>query len=82
MKVAGSNIEELMESGRVKEDWYHLAWWYHQVRGIQTPATRELLDQVSEDRVDLYRCRPPEGPWFPLLVRPEESMITFRWKWR
>ena len=72
VQVAGANIEELLESGRVKEAWYQLARWYGQVRGIQPPLTRDGLEQVLAESTELYRCRPPEGLWVPLLVWPAE----------
>ena len=62
-------MEELLEEGRVKEVWDNRAQWYHQVRGINPPTTRYVLDQVSAERADIYRCRPTEGLQVPLLVR-------------
>ena len=32
VQAAGANIEGLLEAGRVKEAWDHLARWYRQVR--------------------------------------------------
>ena len=65
-------MEELLEEGMVNKVWDNLAHWYHQVRGINTLPTREVLDHVSAERADIYRCRPPEGLRVSLLVRPEE----------
>ena len=53
VQVAGANIEVLLESGRVKEAWYHLEWWYHQGRERQSQLTRERLNQVLEDMAKL-----------------------------
>ena len=43
--------------------------WYIQVRGAQAPTTTEELDDITADKADLYRCRPPEGLKSPLLMR-------------
>ena len=66
----GCKIEELLLSGRRKEAWDHLARWYLQVRVKQAHPTREGLDEVSADRVEIYKCLPPEVLWVPLLVQP------------
>ena len=36
---------------------------------MQSPLTTEALDEVTLERVELYRCRPPKGLRVPLLVR-------------
>ena len=68
VQAAGANVEELLEAGRFKESRYHLAQCCFQVRGKQSHFTREGLERVSTDRVELCRCRPPEGLHVPLLV--------------
>ena len=40
------------------------------MRGRQDHPTREGLVQVSIDRAEIYRCRPPEELRVPLLVQP------------
>ena len=40
------------------------------MRVKQAHPTREGLDQVSEDRAELYRCIPPARLWVPILVHP------------
>ena len=30
------------------------------------------MDSIATNRADLYRCRPPEGLWVPILVIPAE----------
>ena len=70
LQAAGTNIEELLVAGRFKEAWNHLTQWYRQWRCKEARPTREGLDQVSADRAELYRCRPPEGLWVPLLLQP------------
>ena len=67
----GANIEGLLEAGRFKEAWDHLAWWYRQLRGRQSHPTREGLDQVPEDRADIYIFQAPELLRVSLLVQPE-----------
>ena len=37
-----------------------------------TPPSREAMYQVTTERADLYRCRPPEGLRVTLLVQPVE----------
>ena len=65
----GGNIEGKMEAGMVKEAWYQLKRWYQQVRGKHYHPTREILDQVSADRAELYICCPPARLWVPILVQ-------------
>ena len=61
MKEAGATIEAIMESGKVKKAWDRISWWYHKATGRQLPPCREVLDQVTTERVELYRCRMAEG---------------------
>ena len=58
-----------METGKVQEAWVRISWWYRQARGVQVPPTSEAIDEVSKEREELYRCRPPEGLRVPILVR-------------
>ena len=39
------------------------------MRGKHSHPTREGQEPVSEDRVELYRCRPPERLRVPILVQ-------------
>ena len=32
--------------------------------------SREHLDSIATERLEIYRCRPPEGLRFPILVTP------------
>ena len=50
MQVVGSNIEGLLESGRVKEVLDHLVQWHCQAWVKQDHPTREGLDQEMADR--------------------------------
>ena len=34
----------------------------------QAPPSREGLDRITTESVEIYRCRPPEGLWVPILV--------------
>ena len=61
-----------MASGRVKEEWDHLERWYRHARGKQAHPSREGLDRESEDRAELYRCRPLERIKVYILVKPVE----------
>ena len=61
----------MLEAGRVKEAWDHLTWWYRQVWGKQAHPTREVLDQESTNRAELYICRLPVRLRVPILVHPE-----------
>ena len=45
VQSAGSKIEGLLEAGRVKEAWDHIARWYCHVREKQAHPTRKSLDQ-------------------------------------
>ena len=56
VQAAGLNIEGLLEAGRVKEAWDHLARRYLHAQGKQTHPNREGLDQDLEVRAELYRC--------------------------
>ena len=58
-----------MNSGKVREAWSRISRWYRQSRGVQDPPTTKALDEVTVERVELYRHRPPEGLRVPLLVR-------------
>ena len=58
-----------MDTGKVQEAWVRISWWYRQARGVKTPPTLEAMDEVSTEREELYRCRPPEGKKVPILVR-------------
>ena len=68
----GAAIESLMETGKVQEAWIRIYWWYRQARGAQAPPTLEALDEVSTERAELYRCRPPEVLRVPILVRQSD----------
>ena len=46
--------------------------WYRKLNGIQDSLYREVPNQATPDRVELYVCSPLEGLWVPLLVRPAE----------
>ena len=61
-----------IEVGKVQEAWTYISWWYRQARGAQAPPTTEEVDEVTVERVELYRCRLPEGLKVPLLVRKVE----------
>ena len=65
-----TKIDLSLEVGRVMEAWDKLAQWYHEVRERQAHPTKEGLDQVSEDRAELYICWLTEGLQVPLLVHP------------
>ena len=65
----GTSIESLMMEGKIREACERIFWWYQQVRVPQDPPYMEALDQVSTERANIYRCRPPEGLQVPLLVR-------------
>ena len=69
---AGTSIESIMESGKVREAGERTSWWYQQVSGQKTPSTKEALDEVSKERAELYMWRPPEGLRVPLLVRKSD----------
>ena len=42
------------------------------MKGEKYPPTREVLDQMSTERVELYRRMSPEGLQVPLLVLQAE----------
>ena len=58
----------LIELGKVREVWVRISRWCQQARGVHAPPTTEVLYQLSMDREELYRCRPPEGLKVILLV--------------
>ena len=68
VQEAGTSIESLMELGKVREVWVRILLWYQQARGVYAPPTTEAMYQVSMDREELYRCRPPEGLQVLLLL--------------
>ena len=39
-----------------------------EARGLKDPPASEALDEVLEEREELYRCRLPEGLRVPILV--------------
>ena len=61
-----------MDTGKVHEAWVRISRWYRQARCAQTPPTLETLDELSTDREELYRCRPPEVLTVPILVRQSD----------
>ena len=75
----GASIETSMYVGKVQEAWTQISQWYRQARVAQAPPTTEALDEVTVERAELYRRRPPEGLKFQLLVRQadiEEGIPT------
>ena len=58
-----------MEAGEVLEAWTQISQWYRQGREAHAPQTKDELDEVTEERVELYRSRPLEGLKVPLLVQ-------------
>ena len=72
VQEAGSTIEALMESIHIQEAWERISRWYWQAKGRQLLPSREVLGQVTTERVELYICRPTERIRFPFLVQPEE----------
>ena len=50
-----------MDSNHNQEAWKRLTHWYRKASGRQAPQSRERLDSIATDWVELYRCRPPEG---------------------
>ena len=62
----------MMEADRVKDVWYHLAWWYCCVRVKHAHPTREGLDQDLAVRSELYRFRPPTRLKVTILVQQTE----------
>ena len=58
-----------MDSVKVREAWVRISQWYRQVRGAHAPPTKEALDDLKEERAELYRCRPPEGLRVPIRVQ-------------
>ena len=68
VREAGEEIKALMEAKQNKEARKRLTYWYRQASGGQAPPSREHLERISTDRAELYRCRPPEGLRFPILV--------------
>ena len=69
VQEARANMESLMETCKVQEAWVRISRWYRQGRGAQSPPATEALDEVSTDRADIYRCRPPKVLRVPILVR-------------
>ena len=73
VQAAGDYIKVAMEAGKVREDWTQISRWYRQVRGAQSPPSTKEIDNVTVERTELCRCRPPEGPKVPLLVRKADT---------
>ena len=75
VQAAGSNIEGLLATDRVKEAWDHLMQSYRHAQGKHVHPTREGLDQESKVRAELYRCWPPARLKVPILdgVQPKMS---------
>ena len=65
-------MESLMTAGKTKAVLGKISQWYRKARGNKNPLLRESLNQISEERKKLYRCRPPEGWRVPLVVQPGE----------
>ena len=68
VREAIETIEALMEGDQMQEACYQISHWYRQDRGIQVPPSREGLETISTKWAEMYRCRPPEGLWVPVLV--------------
>ena len=49
-----------------------ISQWYRKARSAQDPPTLEALYEVSTERTELYRCRPPEVLRVPILVRQSD----------
>ena len=62
-----------MEAGEVLEAWAQISQWYRQGREAHAPQTKDELDEVTEERVELYRSRPLEGLKVPLLVQKADT---------
>ena len=59
-----------MESDQNQESWKRLAHWYSQASEGQAPPSQELMDSIATKRKEIYKCRPPEGIQFPIMLTP------------
>jgi hypothetical protein len=67
-EAAGTHIESLLSSDRLREAWKGLqAWYRHQ--GDRPPApAREDLELITVEREALYAKRPPHGEPLPITL--------------
>ena len=72
VKEAGEVIEALLVSDQNQEAWKRIASWYMQASRGHSPPLRENLERIETEGTDIYRCRPTEGLWVPILTKPEE----------
>ena len=77
MREKGEAIETLLAIYQNQETWKRIAIWYRQVPRGQAPPSREHLDCIAIERLELYMLIPPEGLQMPILVTPAEVEDVF-----
>ena len=72
MREAAEAIEALLASYQKQEAYKRISSCYRQVTGRHAPPSMENLDQITTERAEIYRCRPPDGIQLPIVVTPTE----------
>jgi hypothetical protein len=70
VKVAGDAIESALKRKDLTEAWSRLKSWYRQASDRPPKPSRQDLESVTRERIDLYTARPPPGAPIPVLVEP------------
>ena len=71
---AGSEVEALVKADPplIHEAWYRIHGWYKAAVNRTLPPSRVTLEQITAERVALYRRVPPPGENIPVQIEPFE----------
>ena len=70
VEAAGANIEAALIVHDVQRAWDHAKAWYRQAEGRPPKPSREDLNIITRERVDLYRQRNSPGDPIPVIIDP------------
>ena len=64
-----AEIDRLLGEGDLKEAWGVVKKWYRSASDRGPTPCRETMAKQTQERIDLYRKRPPPGEAIPIIVR-------------
>ena len=72
--TAGEEVETLLgaDPPNLKEAWRHLKGWYKAAVNRAPPLARDMLDQITAERVDLYSYVTSPGENILVTLKPME----------
>jgi hypothetical protein len=72
--IAGEKVEALLaqETPDLQGAWNALKGWYREAGDRAPPPSRDTLEKVTKERIDLYTKEAPPGDPIPIIVDPVE----------